>query len=192
MRKMSTAGLKIRRDKGLCYNCDEKYHPDHKCKPQFLLLLARGDGDEYYLEEDAGLSTAKLEAVTDVPEVSLNALAGQFSLNTLRVTGRHNSQLIHVLIDNGSTHNFEQPEVAERLKLIMTPTKPFKGYIGNGQSLWCKFKCIGVNLLLQGYPFVIRLCVLDIHGADMVLGIQWLSLLGHVVSDYKDMAMSFT
>lgn len=33
----------IWREKGCCYNCDEHYGPNHKCKAKFFLLIASDD-----------------------------------------------------------------------------------------------------------------------------------------------------
>ena len=30
--------LKVRREKGLCYNCDNKFAPGHKCKSNFFFF----------------------------------------------------------------------------------------------------------------------------------------------------------
>ncbi|GAV89746.1 hypothetical protein CFOL_v3_33159 [Cephalotus follicularis] len=52
MRRMTTTELKARRDKGLCYNCDEKFHPGHKCKAKvFLLLTESGEDSEVHYED---------------------------------------------------------------------------------------------------------------------------------------------
>lgn len=41
IRRLSPAEMDARRAKGLCFNCDDKFSPDHRCKSkQFLLLLA--------------------------------------------------------------------------------------------------------------------------------------------------------
>ncbi|KAL6538212.1 hypothetical protein OROGR_012200 [Orobanche gracilis] len=40
IRHLTQAEMQVRRQKGLCFNCDEKFSPGHKCKtPQFLALL---------------------------------------------------------------------------------------------------------------------------------------------------------
>nr|GMD52624.1 Retrovirus-related Pol polyprotein from transposon 297 [Ipomoea batatas] len=48
IRKFSVAEIRERRDKGLCFHCDERYSPGHRCKGCFLLLI--GDEDEDHLE----------------------------------------------------------------------------------------------------------------------------------------------
>lgn len=35
--------MQARRDKGLCYRCDEKYSPGHRCKNKELWLLVFSD-----------------------------------------------------------------------------------------------------------------------------------------------------
>ncbi|XXG54039.1 hypothetical protein AAC387_Pa03g2016 [Persea americana] len=37
IKKLSYAELKERRDKGLCFNCDEKFGPGHRCRRLFLI-----------------------------------------------------------------------------------------------------------------------------------------------------------
>ncbi|MCI10462.1 hypothetical protein A2U01_0031555, partial [Trifolium medium] len=39
-RQLSAAELIERREKGLCFNCDEKFSRNHRCKARFLLLIA--------------------------------------------------------------------------------------------------------------------------------------------------------
>ncbi|GAV90943.1 hypothetical protein CFOL_v3_34343, partial [Cephalotus follicularis] len=38
--------IAARREKGLCYNCDKKFKPGHKCKSKFLVLLADNEDEE--------------------------------------------------------------------------------------------------------------------------------------------------
>jgi hypothetical protein len=37
VQKLTRAEMNERQLKGLCYNCDEKYFPGHKCKEHFFL-----------------------------------------------------------------------------------------------------------------------------------------------------------
>lgn len=39
MKKLSQEEINMRREKGLHFNCDEKYNENHKCKGKFLVLM---------------------------------------------------------------------------------------------------------------------------------------------------------
>lgn len=43
IKRLSSLDLRERRDKILCYTCDEKFEPGHKCKSRFFLLLHQDD-----------------------------------------------------------------------------------------------------------------------------------------------------
>ncbi len=62
--------MQARRDKGLCYNCDEKFAPRHRCKTQqvFLLETIVDDGALEHDEQDQ-------EYLISQPEISLHALS---------------------------------------------------------------------------------------------------------------------
>lgn len=86
--------MTIRREKGLCNNCDEKFSSNHKCKGRFFLLVADTDADD-----DADLDPPPVEPLPPSPvdnsevQISFNALSGTPAPETLRLYG-------------GSTHNF--------------------------------------------------------------------------------------
>lgn len=61
IKKLTAAELKLRREKGLCYYCDEKYNPGHKWKTACFLLV----GDE---EVDELIQDYESEEVSDVVE----------------------------------------------------------------------------------------------------------------------------
>ena len=52
-----------------------------------------------------------------LPEVSFNALSGEYNPSTLRLTGYYKDSKVNVLVDSGSTFNFVKPSVAQNLAL---------------------------------------------------------------------------
>ena len=44
--RLTDAEFQARRDKGLCFHCDEKFSPGHKCKKQLNFLLVHDDEQE--------------------------------------------------------------------------------------------------------------------------------------------------
>ncbi|KAK9189837.1 hypothetical protein WN943_018436 [Citrus x changshan-huyou] len=115
---------------------------------------------------------------------SLNALVGQSTPRSLRLLDEINQQLVQVLIDSGSTHNFIKHAVAEVLGLVVQDTTTFRVHIGIGDSLVCRYVCSQVALSMQGHVFSIDLYVLPIEELDIVLGIQWLQFLGKALMSH--------
>ena len=202
IRRVTTPEMQDRRNRGLCYNCDDKYHPGHRCtKKQFLLLLA----DEPPASEtseptpDSPVSCT-IEDITEAPEpipevehfhLSTAALKGPSSTRTLRVTGRIQELSVTILIDSGSSHNILQPRVAEFLHLPVEAIPSFVVTVGNGQTIQCSGHCSDIPVHMAGKVFPVSFFVLPIHGADVVLGVQWLSTLGPFLSDFKVPSIQF-
>ena len=148
IRRLSPAELHERREKGLCYSCDQKYSPNHRCNRRFLLLI-RADDDNLDLANEGEPPDDEDSAVTsDIS--SLNAFAGQANPCSLHLQGKIGSHTFQVLIDSGNTHDFIKPSVAKRDGVAIQPTTPFHIYIGNGDFLLCTQFCQQVQLTLQG------------------------------------------
>jgi hypothetical protein len=45
--------MQLRRDKGLCYFCDDKFSHTHRCPNRRLMTLQLSDGEEETLDPDA-------------------------------------------------------------------------------------------------------------------------------------------
>nr|GMC77790.1 Transposon Ty3-G Gag-Pol polyprotein [Ipomoea batatas] len=191
IKKYTATEIRERRDKGLCFHCDQKYSPGHRCRGPFLLLVGTDDADATEADvQEVEPDSSGGEVVTG--DISmLNTLAGPGSPRSLRLMGKINKQSCLVLIDSGSTHNFIHPTFTEKLQLATTPIKPFKVYVGNGDTLTCQYVCRGVNIFMQGNSFTLDLNVLPIAGPDIVLGIQWLQGLERVAHDYSMNTMEF-
>ena len=80
--------------KGLCYNCDDKYFPGHKCKEQILFMAI---SEEISEEDEETPSMYESPESTDItppsdphevePVISLNALTGFSTPQTLKQIG---------------------------------------------------------------------------------------------------------
>lgn len=133
--------MQERRDKGLCYNCDEHYVCGHRCNPKFLLLIASESAD-HLPSLDSKSPHETEETPLEAGLISLNALSGQWSPRTFRVTGSLNGYEVQILVDSGATHNFIQSRVAQFLHLPLEPT-PIQLHVmvGNGDCLPCSTFC---------------------------------------------------
>ncbi|VFQ69232.1 unnamed protein product [Cuscuta campestris] len=189
--RLTNAEKAERGKKGLCWFCEEKWDPTHRCKRRFLALMGPDDEKLVPIEDlNEHPITEDLDITGDIS--SLHSLAGSPSPRSLRLTGDINNSPVHVLLDGGSTHNFIHPTVGEKLSLVLYPVTPFRVYVGNGESLRCSYSCPHTAVALQGHIFAIDLYLLEIHGPDVVLGVQWLQTLGKVSHDYANLTMEFT
>ncbi|KAH9763048.1 hypothetical protein KPL70_001041 [Citrus sinensis] len=192
-KRLSWDEMQKRRTQGLCFNCNEKFTPRHKCQgPQLLLLECPSSNQtKEYEMEDRELQRAETPEDQVEPEISLHALTGWTSPQTMRVTATIGSQHVMVLIDSGSTHNFLSERVARLIRLPVIPTKSFAVRVANGERLTCQGRFEEVQVNLQGITFSLTLYSLPLAGLDIVLGIQWLEMLGSMVCNWKQLTMDF-
>ncbi|GJR78740.1 hypothetical protein Tco_0149525 [Tanacetum coccineum] len=104
--------------------------------------------------------TENEDAIESGDTLILNSLFRHGSPRSLLLLGTVGTGKVHILIDNGSTHNFVQPGVVERMNLPVKNTKLFKVYIGNVETLLCKNLCAQVTLetyCVKTYLFLERL-----------------------------------
>jgi hypothetical protein len=202
IKRLTPAELQSRRERGLCYNCDERFQPGHRCRRQFFILIV---GPETYdpdtnlltdtllqFEPDPAQQLPQPEPKLDPnPQISLHALMGHSIPQTLRMLGHINKQPLNVLIDSGSTHNFIQDRIAKSLGLSMEPTQSFQVLVGNGEELNCAHMCHQTPLYIDYHLFLVDLFVLPLSGAELVLGVQWLKTLGPSLTDYDHLTLSF-
>lgn len=112
IRKLTRTQLQERRTQGLCYNCDEKFIPGHKCAPpKFLLLMTEDDDpnttDPLVIEEIQDSDHEPLHF-----QLSPEAVNGHASPRVLKFSGLILGLQVNVLVDIGSSHNIIQPRLA--------------------------------------------------------------------------------
>ena len=108
--------MAYRREKGLCYNCDEKWSSSHRCKGRVLFFIANSDEpsspesspseplspsktehDQTMLEVTQPFDPASLQ-----PHISLHAMAGVPATDTFRLYGLINNTRVTILVDSGN------------------------------------------------------------------------------------------
>jgi hypothetical protein len=125
------------------------------------------------------------------PEITLRALTGWSAPKTMRVDAKVGLFEVVVLIDSGSTHNFMSTHMADLLRLPVIPTEAFTIWVANGARLQCQGKFKKEQVLLQGIPFSLTLYSLPLASLDVVLGVQWLEMLGFVICNWRNLTMNF-
>jgi Retroviral aspartyl protease len=190
VKRLTTEEMQSRRHQGLCFNCDEKFTPDHRCKGRPTLLYLEGieEGLDDFDNHNFNLTNSE----PTKPEISLNALLGRYGAKSMRMLGHIQSQPVQVLVDGGRTNNFISRRAAQFLNLPSAPTQLFRVRVGNGEALQCAAYCQAVPLYIQSHLFTTDLFILDLEGSDVVLGVQWLETLGPILTDWSKLTMEFT
>lgn len=199
-KRLTAAEMTARRQKGLCYNCDDNWSPEHRCKAKFQGILMEETEEESkcvaneceIMNECEPLEDhGKFPIDLDSPNISYHALRGHFVASTLRLKGNITGKMVTILVDSGSTHNFIQTKVARQWRLPIEPTNNLQVTIGDWSELLCEGKSCQVPLKLGEVVFRLDLFILPIHEADVVLGAQWLAELGTVTFNYQLLWMKF-
>ena len=89
IKRLTESKLQARREKGLCFKCDEKFSPDHRCKKELRVLLVHEDEEEKDNQFD-GKATEEpaLIELKDAVELSLNFMVGLTTPGTMKIKGR--------------------------------------------------------------------------------------------------------
>lgn len=101
-----------RREKGLCYHCDEVYVPGHTCKNKHIYIMITEEEETPQKEEQVPEITVVIQGellqIEDNCGVSIHALTGTHGVHTIKLQGKVKNHYISMLLDSGSTHNCTQ------------------------------------------------------------------------------------
>ncbi|KAI3522148.1 hypothetical protein L1887_11628 [Cichorium endivia] len=184
-RRMTDTEFADKKAKGLCFRCDGKFGPGHRCPEktlQVLLVEDEEEGEEPETEEHAHL---------DMMTVSASSVAGLTTPRTMKLRGMIGQNEVVVLIDSGATHNFLSLRLVKPLGLSVTGTREKGIMLGNGGFDKSIGICKNVSLSLPGYQLVHDFYPLDLGGTDVILGITWLETLGDTRVNWRELTMSF-
>ncbi|GKF32397.1 putative nucleotidyltransferase, ribonuclease H [Tanacetum coccineum] len=124
-----------------------EYTYGHKCSGQLHSLVVLANEDEEYFKVEEGDEVMPMQ--DELPQISLNALNGSITFQTMRVTGKVGKHKLHIFVDYGSTHNFLDDNVAKRIGCQLKDTsKECK------ESVW----------QLQGETFKADMMILPLEG----------------------------
>ncbi|GKE32336.1 reverse transcriptase [Tanacetum coccineum] len=193
-RRLSQKEYEEKRSKNLCFYCDQKYVPGHKCSGQMFSLEVLGEEETHDSVEEIGEQVIEevMEEPVICPHISLNALAGVNTFHTMRVKGHVGRQDIHILVDSGSTHNFVDVLCAKKLGCEIRSICPLQVEVPGGNQMLSSSTCRNFTWSLQGQIFKSDVMLLPLGGCDMVLGVQWLSTLGDIKWNFHTLRMEFT
>ncbi|KAJ0511931.1 putative aspartic peptidase domain superfamily [Helianthus annuus] len=150
VRRLTTKEANEKRAKGECFFCPEKYSATHKCKNRQLFVIEIMDDESVEIEVEELEHNDPLENDIMLPHISIHAMCGIPSYSTMKVIGYIGTRKLHILIDSGSTHNFINEKLADKLQCLTCEVPAMRVAVANGKSLGCERVCNGFKSLMQG------------------------------------------
>ena len=126
IKRLTPTQLQERRAQRLCYNCDEKFTPGHKCSTsRFLLLL---DDPDTPPNPNPPIDSPTIPETHDLVHfhLSTQTFTRTPSPQTLKFKGIIHNLPVTVLTDSGSSHNILQPRIANHPTYQLNPPLPFQ------------------------------------------------------------------
>ncbi|XP_026458919.1 uncharacterized protein LOC113359517 [Papaver somniferum] len=124
-------------------------------------------------------------------EISLHALTGTISSDTIRIPGCVHKKAISILIDTGSTHSFIDSTLATSLNCFIAQTGSLLVTIANRDKTVSSGMCSQLDWTMQGHKFCGDLRLLPLGGCDIVLGANWLRNLDDVLFNLSKLCITF-
>ncbi|XP_071714207.1 uncharacterized protein [Rutidosis leptorrhynchoides] len=197
-KRLSQKEYEEKRAKNLCFYCDQRYTLGHKCSGQLYALEVMGPEDRLdAFEVQNSEQGVELDGAgyggdeSSLPHISLNALNGTSTYQTMRVVGQINNQKVHILIDSGSTHNFLDLGTGKRLGCRLKTIDPLYVGVPGGNQIVSTSKCEHLSWSIDGHSFSSNMMLLPLGGCEMVLGIQWLETLGNITWNFEKLRTAF-
>ncbi|KAH0781573.1 hypothetical protein KY290_001171 [Solanum tuberosum] len=142
----------IRREKGLCYRCGDKFTPGHRCKPGNFAQLELMQ-EENHVQSVDGNQNEDIPP-TDLGEISFHAILGKEFSSTLKLQGTLCGHKVLMLVDSGSTHNFVAEEIVTKLGLVVQYIPTFGVQIGNDLEEQMLTRDAMLNLMKADYKHI--------------------------------------
>ncbi|XP_056852913.1 uncharacterized protein LOC130502194 [Raphanus sativus] len=190
-RRLTPTEVERWKAQGLCFKCDEKFHPNHPCaQAQLTVMLLHPNGvEEELLDEPCELEETVEGVAALVAEVSVNSVVGISSPRTMKLRGVIQNREVVVLIDSGATHNFISSKLIAELKLPLSSTRSYGVLVAGGVNVQGRGVVDGVTLILPSCQFTTSFLPLELGVADIILGVQWLDPLGEMRVNWQQQWM---
>jgi hypothetical protein len=124
-------------------------------------------------------------------KATLASISGVPKFNTFRMRGVLQGQRVSVLIDGGASQNFIDATLLKRRHIPTVEFEGFKVEVAGGSTMPCNRYIPGMKLTLGRHELVQDVYVMNLPDTNIIIGVQWLSTLGPITTNYKTMEMYF-
>ena len=195
-RRLIECEMQARRERGLCFRCDERFAPGHRCKKKSLQVLWVMDEEEKTEESFPTWDPASTgEELADDPvsaTLCVSSLVEFCSPHSMKVHGKIMFCEVVILIDSDASHNFISDDLVSELQIRCTPTNEFRVQMGNGDEIRALGVCRDLCLQLAKINMVTDFFPLKLGASDVVLGCQWLVTLGDSLMNWGNLCLHVT
>lgn len=182
-----------RRANGLCYKCGDKFAHGHKCAAVAPQVTAVQMEEEREILSDEMLDMIMGGTTNEREEMhlSLNAISGAAGPNTIRVRALVKNQVLLMLLDSGSSHNFINESLAQKLGSHQTKIPCRQVKVANGDFISCDSEIPNFTWWVPNATFSHNMKVLPLGGYDAILGMDWLAKRGLMNCEFGEKWVEF-
>ncbi|XP_068338866.1 uncharacterized protein [Pyrus communis] len=134
VKKLTPAEIQLKRDKGECWFCPDKWTKAHKCGLKQLLMLDVVDSDALCEFTDVDDATPELLAMS-LSECAFYGTIAKQLVRTMKVDGVVLGQYVKILLDSGCTHNFINSKLLKKWSRQAQSTQAFEVMIADGGTI---------------------------------------------------------
>jgi hypothetical protein len=197
------------RRKQLCYTCKEPWEPGHRCmgmgKIHYIEVLSDSEEEEDEVghlqnmevaqtDEENTQEDCKEETMHKQPRIKkpvITSINGVQSFNTFGIRGVLQGKRVTVLINGATSHNFINSSLVNKGHLPIVEFEVFLVEVVGGRTMPCEKYIPKMSLTLGRYSLTHDFYVMDLPNTNVILGVQWLSTLEPITTNYNTMEMSF-
>lgn len=182
----------VRRSKGLCFKCGDKWGPNHTCPAQVPIHVIE-ELLEFFQVDDRSDTKGDSDSdegakVSSISEVSTSKMKRH---KTIRLLGMIGQQQILVLIDYGSVGTFVSEAMVQRLTLSTVSVPAMQYSAADGSPMHSNKMLSHLEWLVQGHTFCHSARVIPLGCYDLILGADWLEEHSPMWVHWGDKVMKF-
>ena len=180
-KRLTDREMQEKRERGLCFRCDERFSPSHRCKQKTLQVLwVTDDEEEDGIDPPLPNEAAGGVELADGPTTAvlcISSMVGFCPPHSMKVRGKIKAREVIVLIDSGASHNFISEHIMSEVQLRCDPTQKFGVQMGNGDEVKTSGVCRGLCLQLAEIKAMADFFSLEVGHLRCSLGF---SMVGNV------------
>ncbi|XP_015967238.1 uncharacterized protein LOC107490956 [Arachis duranensis] len=164
MHKLTSMEIQFRQEKGICFTCDERYSPSHKCASKHYFLIQTVE--KVPTDQDSAI---EISEVDQIPPVLAEDRSSPSTFRTM-----------------------PWPASLPDGRLVPVHHSPrFKVEVGNDAFLQCEGKVRDLPISIQDHLLLISAFVLPIASEELVLKDIWLKTLATHLVNYREKFITF-